>query len=124
MRTAADRLAEIQRIFDGHFAARLRRDFTPEVSAQISANPLGPFDDQCARVVRALGNASVAGKLVLLSHGADGPWEISRIVIGAPGNLVPTSEMFDSHESAAREVFLKRKEALFSSWAQAHTNEA
>lgn len=124
MRTAADRLAEIQRIFDAHFAARLRRDFTDAVAAQISASPLGPFDDQCSRVVRALGNASVAGKLVVLSHGADGPWEIARIVVGAPGNLIPTSEIFETYEGAAREVFLKRKEALFSSWAQAHTNEA
>lgn len=124
MRTSADRLAEIQRNFDGHFAARLRRDFTADVSAQIAASPLGPFDDQCARVVRALGNAPVAGKLVVLSHGADGPWEIARIVIGAPGNLVPTSEVFERYEGAAREVFLQRKEALFASWAQAHTNGA
>lgn len=117
-RTAADRLAEIQAIFDAHFSARLKRAYTPAVIAEISASPLGPFGDQAARVVRALANAPVAGKAVVLSLGADGPWGIGQIEIGATGNLVRSDETFASYEDAMRQIFNDRTNAIFAMWAE------
>jgi hypothetical protein len=114
MRTAADRLAEIQAIFDGHNLARLRLALTPDVAAEICARPLGPHDDRCARIVRALASAPVAGKLVVVSLGPDGPWGVGQIAIGAPGNLVRSAETFDHHEDAMRHILRRRLDALAS----------
>jgi hypothetical protein len=114
MRTAHDRLAEIQAIFDGHSLARLRLALTPDVADEICARPLGPHDDRCARIVRALANAPVAGKLVVVSLGPDGPWGVGQIVIGAPGNLVRSAETFDHFEDAMRHILRRRLDALAS----------
>jgi len=113
-RTGDDRLAEIQAIFDGHYTERLRTALTPDVAASIAARPLGPYDDRCARVVRAFANAPIAGKLVILSLGPDGPWGIGEITIGAPGNIVLFPETFSTHEDAARQIFLRRRDAFLS----------
>lgn len=123
-RTVSDRLAEIQAIFDRHFTARLRQEYTPAVIAEIAAHPLGPFGDQAARVVRALANAPVAGKSVVLSLGPNGPWAIGRIEIGATGNLVQSDETFPSYEEAMRQIFLERTAALFDSWTHPGSDEA
>ncbi|MEO7018068.1 MAG: hypothetical protein ABI130_09210 [Leifsonia sp.] len=117
MRTGSDRLAEIQGIFDAHFTARLRGSLTPAVIKRISDRPLGPHDDQSARVVRALANAPVAGKYVVLSLGPDGPWGIARIVIGREGNIDPLEGTYTSYEEAMRQIFLKRIDELVSEWA-------
>jgi hypothetical protein len=113
-RTGDDRLAEIQAIFDGHFNDRLRAALTPAAAAAIEAQPLGPFDDRCARIVRAFANAPVAGKLVILSLGPDGPWGIGQISIGAEGNLIRFPDTFDSREEAARQIFIRRKNAFLA----------
>lgn len=123
-RTGADRLAEIQAIFDGHFTARLKQEYTPAIVEEIAAHPLGPFGDQAARVVRALANAPVAGKSVVLSLGPDGPWAIGRIEIGAAGNLVQSDETFARYEDAMRQIFLERTAALFASWTHPESDEA
>jgi hypothetical protein len=117
-RTGEDRLAEIQAIFDRHFNDRLREALTPAAAAAIEAQPLGPFDDRCARIIRAFANAPVAGKLVILSLGPDGPWGIGQISIGAEGNLITFPERFDSHEEAARQIFVRRKNAFLASYDQ------
>lgn len=114
MRTSSDRLAEIQAIFDRRYMARIRLALTPAAAAEISARPLGPHSDECARIVRAFANAPVAGKLVVLSLGPDGPWAIGQIVIGAPGNLVQSDETFNSYEDAMREIFNRRRDALMN----------
>lgn len=114
-RTGDDRLAEIQAIFDSHFTERLRTVLTPDVVAAIEAKPLGPHDDRCARVVRAFANAPIAGKLVILSLGPNGPWGIGEIAIGVPGNLILLPEAFDTHEDAARQIFIRRKDAFMTS---------
>ncbi len=117
-RTGDDRLAEIQEIFDGHFAERLRTVLTPEVAAAIEARPLGPYDDPCARVVRAFAKAPIAGKLVILSLGPDGPWAIGEIEIGVQGNLIRHPESFESPEEATRQIFIRRKDAFLASLPQ------
>jgi len=114
-RTSDDRLAEIQAIFDGHFRERLRTALTPDVAASIEAQPLGPHDDRAARVVRAFARAPIAGKLVILSLGSDGPWGIGEIAIGAQGNVIPLVGTFSTHEEAARQIFIRRRDAFLSS---------
>jgi len=114
-RTGDDRLTEIQAIFDRHFMERIRTALTPEVVAAIEARPLGPYDDRCARVVRAFASAPITGKLVVLSLGPDGPWGIGEIAIGAPGNLIRLPETFNTHEDAARQIFIRRKDVFLSS---------
>jgi len=123
MRTGSDRLAEIQGIFDARFNARLRSSLTSAVIEAVSERPLGPHDDQSARVVRALGNAPIAGKYVVLSLGADGPWAIARIVIGAEGNVVISEGAHTSYEEAMRQIFLKRVDALVSEWTNRDSEE-
>lgn len=123
MRTGSDRLAEIQGIFDVRFNARLRESLSPAVIQAISESPLGPHDDQSSRVVRALANAPVAGKYVVLSLGADGPWGIARIVIGAEGNIVRAEGSYTSYEEAMRQIFLKRVDALLSEWTTQDSEE-
>lgn len=115
MRTSADRSSELMSIFEQRFSSRLRRDFTDEVSAAYDRSPLGPHDDKTARVVRALGNASVNGKEIILNLGTNGPWGIGRITVGAPGNLVLLPSTFYTYENALRGVFaLRRKNFLES----------
>lgn len=115
MRTSADRSSELMSIFEQRFSSRLRRDFTDEVSAAYDSSPLGPHDDKTARVVRALGNASVNGKEIILNLGPNGPWAIGRITVGAPGNLVLLPSTFYTYENALRGVFaLRRKNFLES----------
>lgn len=121
VRTGDDRLAEIQAIFDGHFTKRLRAALTPDVAAAIEARPLGPYDDRCARVVRAFANTPIAGKLVILSLGPNGPWGVGEIAIGAPGNLILFPETFDTHEDAARQIFIRRRDAFLSSLSETPT---
>jgi len=108
MRTGSDRLAEIQGIFDARFNARLRSSLTSAVIEAVSERPLGPHDDQSARVVRALGN---------------GPWAIARIVIGAEGNVVISEGAHTSYEEAMRQIFLKRVDALVSEWTNRDSEE-
>jgi hypothetical protein len=110
-------LAEIQDIFDARFRSRLREALTRTVIEGILERPLGPHDDQSARVVRALANAPVAGKYVVLSLGADGPWGIGRIAIGAPGNIDRLPGTYTSYEDAMRQIFLKRIDAIVLEWS-------
>ncbi|MDQ1850757.1 hypothetical protein Q9299_20850 [Gemmobacter fulvus] len=105
---------ELSEIFDRRYHARLCEVFTDEVFAAYKKSPLGPHDDNTARVVRAFGNASVAGKEVVISLGADGPWGIGRIEVGAPGNIVHLPDTFSSYEDALRAVFSMRRDAFFA----------
>ena len=122
MRTGSDRLAEIQDIFDARFRSRLRDALTRTVIEAILERPLGPHDDQSARVVRALANAPVAGKYVVLSLGADGPWGIGRITIGASGNIHRVPGTYTSYEDAMRQIFRKRVDAIVFDWADRNSD--
>ena len=114
-RTSVDRLSELAEVFNKRFIARLRQDFTDEVARAYIASPLGPHDDKTARVVRALGYASVAGKEIVISLGNDGPWGIGRIVIGQPGNFERIAGQYQSYEDALRAVFSIRRSAFAAS---------
>lgn len=114
MRTSEHRVNELSGIFHRRYHARLREIFTDEVFAAYNKSPLGPHEDSTARVVRAFGNASVAGKEVVVSLGANGPWGIGRIEVGAPGNLSTLPETFSSYEDAMRAIFSMRRDAFFA----------
>ena len=114
MRTSEHRMNELSGIFHRRYHARLREIFTDEVFAAYKKSPLGPHEDSAARVVRAFGNASVAGKEIVVSLGANGPWGIGRVVVGAPGNISPLPETFSSFEDAMRTIFSMRRDAFFA----------
>lgn len=107
-RTSDDRLAELAKVFDQRFSARVRNDLTEHVVGAYCAAPLGPHDYHTARVVRALGKASIAGKEIVISLGNNGPWAVGNIVIGEPGNFVMRPGAFGSYEDALRCVFSLR----------------
>ncbi len=65
-------------------------------------------------MVRAFANTPIAGKLVILSLGPNGPWGIGEIAIDAPGNLILFPETFTTHEDAARQIFIRRRDAFLS----------
>lgn len=113
-RTNLDRLQELADLFNARFDAQLRVDFTDDVAASYRASPLGPHDYKTARVVRALGNADIAGKEVVISLGDNGPWGIGRIIVGEPGNFVSLPGIFNSYEDALRGVFALRREAFLA----------
>jgi hypothetical protein len=108
LRTSADRTAEVLERFHGR-SLTWRRDLVSErVVAAHDRQPLGPHDDQTARLLRVLRSASVRGKHVVFSLGADGPWCIGVITIGCPGNLLLEEQKFDTYADAMREVFRLR----------------
>jgi hypothetical protein len=108
IRTSADRTAEVLERFQGR-SLTCRRDLVSDrVMDAHDRQPLGPHDDQTARLLRALRGAPVRGKHVVFSLGADGPWCIGVITIGCPGNLLLEEREFDTYEDAMREVFRLR----------------
>jgi hypothetical protein len=108
IRTSADRTAEVLERFHGR-SLTCRRDLVSDrVVDAHDRQPLGPHDDQTARLLRALRSASVRGKHVVFSLGADGPWCIGVITIGCPGNLLLEEREFATYEDAMREVFRLR----------------
>lgn len=111
-RTSDDRLEELGSVFDKRFSERMRNDLTQQVLAAFHAAPLGPHDYHTARVVRALGKASIAGKEIVISLGSDGPWAVGNIVVGQPGNFVVRPGAFGSYEDALRYVFTVRCDAF------------
>lgn len=108
MRTSADRTAEVRERFQARFSSCLRNLLSDRVVDAHDRQPLGPHDDETARLLRALRSASVRGKHVVFSLGADGPWCIGVITIGCPGNLLLEEREFDTYEDAMREVFRLR----------------
>jgi len=110
MRTSADRSAELSKVFTERSLARVKQDFTDEVAQAFDLAPLGPHDDRTTRVLRALRNLPVAGKHIIVSLGADGPWRIGVITLGQPGNLAVQPAVFVNYEDAMRKVFALRRD--------------
>ena len=111
-RTSIDRLAEIFSVFQQRSRARLEHDFDEQVSADIEANPLGPHSDKTNRVLRAMHSLPIVGKELIYCLGPDGPWCLSHVTHGVPGNLQLTDQVFDNYEDAMRAVFRARREQL------------
>ncbi|MBB6421903.1 hypothetical protein [Streptomyces sp. AK010] len=112
MRTSADRSAELLEVFRLRSEERLRKQCTDEVAAAHEAAPLGPHDDRTQRVLRALRSQPVSGKHIIFSAGPDGPWRVSKIALGMPGNLLLTEQSFEDYEDAMRYIFTARAAAL------------
>ncbi|MFG2463321.1 hypothetical protein ACGFWE_40600 [Streptomyces sp. NPDC048523] len=112
MRTGADRSAELLEVFRLRSEERLRKECTHEVAAAHDAAPLGPHDDRTQRVLRALRSLPVSGKHIIFSEGPDGPWRVSKIALGMPGNLLLTEQSFEDYEHAMRYIFTARAAAL------------
>ena len=104
-RTSIDRLAEIFSVFQQRSRERLEHDFDEQVSADIEANPLGPHSDKTNRVLRAMHSLPIVGKELIYCLGPDGPWCLSHLTHGVPGNLQLTDQVFDNYEDAMRAVF-------------------
>ena len=113
-RTASDRTDELAHLHACRIRDRIAALYTESVAEELDTNPFGPHTDRTARVLRYLRSLPITGKDVLLARGADGPWAIGRIVIGAPGNLLIEGESFDDYTAAARTV-LRRRRAQFVS---------
>jgi hypothetical protein len=113
-RTASDRTDELAHLHAWRTRNRIAALYTESVAEELDTNPFGPHTDRTARVLRYLRSLPITGKDVLLARGADGPWAIGRIVIGAPGNLLIEGEPFDDYATAARTV-LRRRQAQFVS---------
>lgn len=113
-RTASDRTGELAHLHACRIRDRIAALYTESVAEELDSNPFGPHTDRTARVLRYLRSRPITGKDVLLARGADGPWAIGRIVIGAPGNLLVEGESFDDYVAAARTV-LRRRQAYFVS---------
>ena len=107
-RTTKEREAELDTVFNGRFNARVRADLTSEVLDELHRDPLGPHTDKASRVRRALGSMAITGKQLILSLGADGPWAIGIVTVGAPGNLIVDSDAHHSYEDAMRVIFANR----------------
>ncbi len=116
MRTSEQRLNELSAVFKRRYYAQIRKLFTDEVFSAYTKNPMGPHDDRTARVVHAFGNADVAGKEVVMSLGANGPWGIGRVSVGEAGNLSPLPDTFNSYHDALRRIFALRREAFFATF--------
>ncbi|NGO45471.1 MULTISPECIES: hypothetical protein [Streptomyces] len=112
MRTGADRSAELLEVFRLRSEERLRKECTHEVAAAHDAAPLGPHDDRTQRVLRALRSLPVSGKHIIFSEGPDGPWRVSKIALGMPGNLLLTEQSFGNYEDAMRYIFTARAATL------------
>ncbi|MEV3906619.1 hypothetical protein [Streptomyces canus] len=112
MRTGADRSAELLEVFRLRSEERLRKECTHEVAAAHDAAPLGPHDDRTQRVLRALRSLPVSGKHIIFSEGPDGPWRVSKIALGMPGNLLLTEQSFGDYEDAMRYIFTARAATL------------
>ncbi|KRC94110.1 hypothetical protein [Streptomyces sp. Root264] len=112
MRTGADRSAELLEVFRLRSEERLRKECTHEVTAAHDAAPSGPHDDRTQRVLRALRSLPVSGKHIIFSEGPDGPWRVSKIALGMPGNLLLTEQSFGDYEDAMRYIFTARVAAL------------
>ncbi|WP_371567421.1 hypothetical protein [Streptomyces canus] len=112
MRTGADRSAELLEVFRLRSEERLRKECTHEVAAAHDAAPLGPHDDRTQRVLRALRSLRVSGKHIIFSEGPDGPWRVSKIALGMPGNLLLTEQSFGDYEDAMRYIFTARAATL------------
>ena len=113
-RTASNRTDELAHLHASRIRDRIAALYTDSVAEELDTNPFGPHTDRTARVLRYLRSRPITGKDVLLARGADGPWEIGRIVIGAPGNMLVEGEFFDDYAAAARTV-LRRRRAQFIS---------
>lgn len=111
-RNSIDRLAEIFSVFQQRSRTRLEHDFDEQVSADIEANPLGPHSDKTNRVLRAMHSLPILGKELIYCLGPDGPWCLSHVTHGVPGNLQLTDQVFDNYEDAMRAVFRTRREQL------------
>ncbi|WP_328747144.1 hypothetical protein OHT57_16400 [Streptomyces sp. NBC_00285] len=112
MRTSADRSSELLEVFRLRSEERLRKECTDEVVAAHDAAPLGLHDDRTQRVLRALRSLPVSGKHIVFSEGPDGPWRVSQIVLGMPGNLLLTEQSFEDYEDAMRYIFTARRAQL------------
>ena len=54
----------------------------------------------------------IVGKELIYCLGPDGPWCLSHVTHGVPGNLQLTDQVFDNYEDAMRAVFRARREQL------------
>jgi hypothetical protein len=113
-RTASDRTGELAHLHARRIRDRIAALYTESVAEELDTNPFGPHTDCTARVLRYLRGLPITGKDVLLARGADGPWAIGKIVIGAPGNMLIDGESFDDYGTAASTV-LRRRRAYFVS---------
>lgn len=113
-RTTSDRTDELADLHARRTRDRIAALYTESVVEELDTSPFGPHTDRTARVLRYLRSRPITGKDVLLARSADGPWEIGRIVIGAPGNMLVEGEPFDDYAAAARTV-LRRRHAQFVS---------
>ncbi|BBX85449.1 hypothetical protein [Mycolicibacterium aubagnense] len=113
-RTASDRTEELAHLHVRRTRNRIAALYTESVAEELDTNPFGPHTDRTARVLRYLRGLPITGKDILLARGADGPWAIGRIVIGAPGNMLVEGEPLDDYAAAVRTV-LRRRQAQFVS---------
>ena len=62
MRTAADRVAELQATFARRCAVRMEAEFTDRVAELHDRDPLSILDDGANRVLRVLRSQPISGK--------------------------------------------------------------
>lgn len=113
-RTSEERSAELAEIFLNRRRKGISDIYTEEIGSALERLPVGPHDDIAARVLRYMQNLPIAGKDVIVSCGANGPWKIGVITVGQPGNLDIQDQLFTALEDAMSAVVRRRRTQLAS----------